>query len=87
MRDRRAALEAPAALDPADERIEREREEQRDHDPRDHVPRDPDDLERDRDGNRDQEDPQDRAGTQVDHALRRHGISIAALSDVVTVGA
>ena len=84
-RDRGPSLEAPATFDPADERIKREREEQRDHDPREHMPSDPDHLERDRDRNRDQQDPQDRAGTQVDHALRRHLTSITPWSDVVTV--
>ena len=33
----------------------------------------------------DQQDPQDRARTQVDHALRRHHPSIAGWSDVVTL--
>jgi len=63
----------PRLLDPADERIEREREEERDHDPREHVACDPDDLERDRNRDRDHQEAEDRAGPQIDNALRRHG--------------
>ena len=82
-RDRGAAVDAAAPLDPADERIEGEREEERDHHPREDVPRDPDHLERDPDGQDDQQDSQDRARTQIDNALRRHRSSITRASDVV----
>ena len=84
-RDCRSALQVPAALDPADERVEGKREEQRDDDPRDHVARDPDHLEHECDGYDDQQDPKDRARAQIDHALRRHRTSITRTSDVVTV--
>ena len=83
--DRETATEAGAPLDPADERVEREREEECDHDPRQHVARDPHDLERDPDTQHDQDHAEDRAGGEVDHALGRHGASIASRSDVVTV--
>ena len=85
--DGRAAAKPCSPFDPADERVEREREEESDHDPRQHVPGDPDDLERDRDGDDDQEDAQDRAGPQVDDLLVRHPRRIPGAPDVVTVQA
>ena len=83
--DRRAARQLAAPFDPADQRIEGEREEQGDDDPGEDVPGDPDDLERDRNSEDDQQDPQDRARAKIDDPLGRHSWRIPRPSDVVTV--
>ena len=60
--DRRRTTDTSATFDQADERIERKGEEQCNHHPRQYVTGDPDHFERDRDGQHDQHDAQDRAG-------------------------
>ena len=84
-RDRQPPPEMRPALQPVDERVEGEREEERDDEPRDHAAHDPDHLGDDRDRGDDEEDPEDRARTEVDDTLFGHGRSITAPPDVVTV--
>ena len=62
----------PAALDAGARggrpRVEREREEEGDEDPREDVACDPDDLEHDRGGEQDPDDPEHRPRQEIDDA-------------------
>ncbi len=79
--DRRPSPQPSAALDEADERIERQREEQRDHDPGEDAAGQPDQLDEDAHADCEREHAKNRARAEIYDTFGRHRVSMACASD------